>query len=737
MLPGSRSSSLSRSLPLAARALSPASSLMESKRLEGLHSFSSMPGPQEVGRFKPSIPVQLHNINRAVMDDCVMRRELDPDVFKKFEAAKNTGAELDKPTKKAIAKSVRDWATRHGAVGYTHWFSPIRGPQAGTKLETFLSVDFGSTPHKTVIDLSPGELFQTETDGSSFPNGGLRVTHAAAAFMGWDMSSPPFIYGDHLFLPSVFVSHTGEALDLKTPLLRANDAVNTQSLRVLKHLGDKKAKKVVTNVGWEQEFFIIDREHFNKRPDLVATGRTLFGSPMSKGQSLSENYFAKIPSRVDAFLRDCRDKFWELGITADCFHNEVAPGQHEFAPIFTATSPASDQNVLAMDVMKDVAFEHDLAVLFHEKPFAGINGSGKHNNWGLNLDTGDNLFVAGGSKAEQRRFVTFVTALLATVKKHGDLLRIGVSTSGNDFRLGAQEAPPAIFTLYVGQGLEQHLRSAAEGGPLDGYAPSDRHIPVATTVQPIKANDEDRNRTAPFPWCTNRFEFRAVGSNQNISLPLSLLTSAMASTLREMADEMDKGKDVDTVVREVLKENGGALFSGNGYDSELLHSIAQKHNLFHLKTSPEAYAQLTSPKNVALLSEEGVFSEREVQARQNILNETFATEVSIEANTALKMLRQQIIPAVLKDHKQETESGFKSAGLTAKTREIENLLKSTDALEGVLDNVPDGSEAEVAAYFQEAVRPAMTACRTHADWLEKHCSEWPFASYDEILRSHH
>jgi glutamine synthetase len=689
-------------------------------------------------RFETAVPDELKDINTHVLDDLAMERILSNKNFDIFMAARRTGEQIPKQVKNEMARDIRNWAQSKGAVGYTHWFSPVRGPNHGTKLETFLQMDFADN-NNLAVGLSGTELFMTETDGSSFPNGGLRCTHAAAAFMAWDMSSPPFIYGENLFLPASFVAFTGESLDVKTPLLKASQSLDTQATRLLRLLGDHSSEGVVTNLGWEQEFFILDRETYLQRPDLVATGRTVFGAEMARGQDQSLEYFGKIPTRVNQFFSDIRAQFWKVGISADCFHNEVAPGQHEFAPIFSMTSTAADKNILAMDIMRDTAFEHGLAVLFHEKPFKGINGSGKHNNWGLNTsDTGSNLFVPGKNEYEEKRFVTFVTALCAAIKRHGDLFRACVSTSGNDFRLGAQEAPPAIFTLYVGEGFEKHLRNVAKGGSLLGYTGASKAIKVGKTVNDIAANAEDRNRTAPFPFCGNRFEFRAVGSNQHVAWPMSVLNAAMSNVCRDMADRAEaKGGDIEAVVRETLQEVEGALFSGNGYDAELLESLAEEHNLFHLKTSCDAYATITSPKNVDLFTREGVFTEAEVQAKQNVLYDAFSNEVANEARVALKMLRNGIIPAVLADVQAERATGFASRGLVAKEASTQGLLDATDDLEEAFANVPDGTEAETANYFQNVVRPALENARVFADDLETRVSNFPYPSYDVLLRNHH
>ena len=486
----------------------------------------------EAPRATTGLPPALANINSNVLDDAILKKLIDPDVYYEFARCRATGLSMDRYSRDELAKSIREWAQSKGCIGYSHWFSPMRGPIHGEKLETFVGVDFETD--RLVINLSGRELFQTETDGSSFPNGGLRETHEAAAYIGWDTNSPPFVYRQTLYIPSAFVSWNGEALDQKTPLLRANLAVNEQSVRLLHHLGETELTEVVCNVGWEQEFFLVDRDKYLRRPDLVATGRTLVGATPFRGQEQSTSYFSKLSPRVNRYVAEAREKMWELGISIHCTHNEVAPAQHEISPIFNLANLAADTNVLAMDVLRDLAFDHGFAVLFHEKPFAGINGNGKHNNWGLNTDAGANLFVPGDTEYENRRFVAFVAALLRGVNKHGDLLRCGVSTAGNDHRLGAQEAPPAIITLHVGKILEAHLKAAANGGPIAGYGMEAKEIPVSAPVADIRANLEDRNRTAPFPWCGNRFEFRAVGGNQHIAFPLTMVNAAFADSLLHM-----------------------------------------------------------------------------------------------------------------------------------------------------------------------------------------------------------
>ena len=682
-----------------------------------------------------ALPPALANMNSNVLDDAILKKLVDPDIYYAFARCRATGLPMDKADANALAKSIREWAQSKGCIGYSHWFSPLRGPMHGEKLETFVAVDFATD--RLIINLTGSELFQTETDGSSFPNGELRETHKAAAYIGWDTGSPPFVYRETLYIPSAFVSWTGEALDQKTPLLRADLAVDEQSLRLLHHLGDTDTKQVVCNVGWEQEFFLIDREKYLARPDLVATGRTLLGARPLRGQELSTNYFARLSPRVNRYMAEAREKMWALGISIHCTHNEVAPAQHEISPIFNLANLAADTNILAMDVLRDLAFDHGFAILFHEKPFAGINGSGKHNNWGLNTDTGVNLFVPGDTENDNRRFIAFVAALLRGVNKHGDLLRCGVSTASNDHRLGAQEAPPAIITLHLGERLEAHMKQVAEGGKFTAYETPHKQIEISAPVADIRASLEDRNRTAPFPWCGNRFEFRAVGGNQHIAFPLTMVNAALADSLKHMCDEIEAGKEADQVIRETIKQNQGALFSGNGY-SEELYAHAKKSTLIHLKSSPEAYQALTSAKNIKLFSDLGIFNEREIAARQRILQEAYTTELWIEARTLLNILRTLIIPVAIEDARVGTESGYSSKLFDEKANLVQQLLTETDKLAVAFDEFPDDDPAQSASYAHETVKPLMQSARTVADRLEALVDGrlWPLPTYSEMLHGH-
>ena len=682
-----------------------------------------------------ALPPALAKMNSNMLDDALLKKLVDPEVYYAFARCRATGLPMERHFADALAKSIREWAQSKGCVGYSHWFSPMRGPIHGEKLETFVAVDFAT--NRLLMNLSGTELFQTETDGSSFPNGGLRKTHEAAAYIGWDTGSPPFAYRQTLYIPSAFVSWTGEALDQKTPLLRSDLAVNELSVRLLALLGDTETTQVVCNVGWEQEFFLIDREKYLARPDLVATGRTLLGAAPLRGQEQSTNYFSRLSPRVNRYVAEAREEMWELGISIHCTHNEVAPAQHEISPIFNLANLAADTNVLAMDVLRDLAFDHGFAILFHEKPFAGINGSGKHNNWGLNTDTGANLFVPGETESENRRFTAFVAALLRGVNKHGDLLRCGVSTAGNDHRLGAQEAPPAIITLHLGERLEAHMKEVAEGGSFTAYGTQHKQIEISAPVADVRASLEDRNRTAPFPWCGNRFEFRAVGGNQHIAFPLTMVNAVLADSLKHMCDEIDAGGEVDKVIRDTIRDNQGALFSGDGY-SEALHKHAERAGLIHLKSSPEAYQALTSAKNVKLLGDLGIFNEREIAARQTVLQEAYATELWIEARALLDILRTLIIPASIEDARAGTGSGFSSRLFDEKEELVGRLLAVTEELADAFDSFPQDDPAQSATYADGTIKPLMQSARQVADRLEVLVDRrlWPLPTYSEVLHGH-
>jgi len=542
------------------------------------------------------------------------------------------------------------------------------------------------------------------------------------------------VYGDTLYIPSAFVAWTGAALDHKTPLLRSQDAVGKEAMRLLKHLGDTSATEVVSNVGWEQEFFLVDREMYLKRPDLMYTGRTVIGALPPRGQQTDMNYFGPVCPRVKGVMEEIQNELWELGCALKVYHNEVAPGQHEYSPIFSMSNVANDQNQIAMQISNDIAARHGLVFLFHEKPFAGINGSGKHSNWGLNTDSGKNLYNPGKTAETQADFAAFVAALTYAVNHHADAIRCSIATAGNDHRLGAQEAPPAILSLYTGVGLEAHLKAVTEGGELAGYLDAGTDVSFGTTAaQNIKGGSEDRNRTAPLPFCGNRFEFRAVGSSQNIAFPMAVLNTAVADGCAVISDLIEGGKSPRDAVAQVLSENWRAIFNGDGYSNEWPVEAA-KRGLLNLKNTPEALATFDTPKNQEMFEKYGVFTKAETAARAETLFEQYVAQVQMEASTMLEMMDTGVIPACAEDLKtyENTTLGGDRANLYG------DMAKATEKLRTAVDAIPEDAH-EASKFMTSDVLPAMSGVRELADTAEKRCSSqlWPFPTYGEVLYTHH
>jgi glutamine synthetase len=683
-------------------------------------------------------PASIAATGNLLLNDQKLAAAVGPDVWATFKDARESGAACDKKTANAIAAALKDFAFAHGAVNYAHWFSPVRQNQSealnGIKHDSFIDLDFGSSEiiKPIVEDFSGGKLFFNETDGSSFPNGGLRDTHTAAAYMSWDRTSPPFVKGDTLYIPASFIAWTGAALDEKTPLLRSQNAINNEGLRLLRHLGDNDTQKVVSCVGWEQEFFIVDRSMWLERPDLISSGRTLIGAAAPRGQQSSANYFSRLHPRIKALMDDWCNAQIEVGICSAVFHNEVAPGQHEQSPVFSLTNVAADQNVLAMELLNDIAAEHDLVPLYHEKPFAGINGSGKHANWGLNTDTGKNLYAPGKTAETQGDFTTFVTALAHAITQHADVLRCSIATAGNDHRLGAQEAPPAILSLYTGNELAAAMKAVAyDGAALDCYGAPPTMIPSGSpNVSDIAGAPEDRNRTAPIPFCGNRFEFRAVGSSQNIAFPLAVLNTAVADGCAAISDKVEAGASPRDAVAAVLADNWHGVFNGDGYSDEWQVEAAER-GLLNLKTTPEAWATFDAPKNVALFEKFGVLSAAETVARKNIALDAYTMSIEIEGGSLLKMLDTAVMPALAKDleNYQNFDAGVDRAGLYA------SVASGTNTLRTALDGIPEGEQA-AADYCVGTLKPAMDAVRVATDQAENLCENWPYPSYQDLLFNH-
>jgi glutamine synthetase len=609
----------------------------------------------------------------------------------------------------------------------------------GVKYDMFVDYDWGGegTLNGTMKDMkiTNPDLFFNETDGSSFPNGDMRQTHRAAAFMNWDRVSPPFVRDGCLYLPASFVTHNGDALDEKTPLLRSEKAINKSGLRLQKLLGDEETTKVVSNVGWEQEFFAVDRDMYLQRPDLVASGRMLIGAQPPRGQQTDFNYFNRMQPRVRAYMDELTEELLTLGMPVSVFHNEVAPSQYEFSPIFKLTNVATDENTLAMEVMEDIAVRHNLAILFHEKPFGGVNGSGKHNNWGLNTDSGRNLFVPGKTEQDQASFIALVACLARALHIHGDVVRVGVATAGNDHRLGAQEAPPAIISLYTGDTMAAQLQKVVDGGELHGYGEQNISVDFGTNnVSPLNVNLEDRNRTAPFPFCGNRFEFRAVGSTQNCGYPLAIVNAAMAESMEVLADAIEGGKSPRDAVADMLQEHWQIIFNGDGYSEEWPIEAASR-GLPNLKNTVDAVETLTCSKNQQLFESQKIFTPTELHARQEIQFEKYTNDLTIEANCMIDMLETGVLPACAKDLQtyHNTNLGVKRAAVYGE------LEAATDALTELYNNLPDENANGQARYCVDVLKPQMEVVRELSDTAERLVAAdlWPFPKYSEILFHHH
>eukprot|EP00306_Pavlova_sp_CCMP459_P014829 CAMPEP_0185211392 /NCGR_PEP_ID=MMETSP1140-20130426/67003_1 /TAXON_ID=298111 /ORGANISM="Pavlova sp., Strain CCMP459" /LENGTH=749 /DNA_ID=CAMNT_0027779235 /DNA_START=16 /DNA_END=2265 /DNA_ORIENTATION=+ len=697
-------------------------------------------------------------------------RQAAPGAFSALDQARKTGAPLSKETKDELARALMSWAVSRGAINYAHWFSPMRGTCA-QKHDGFIDLDFsspsvvkpmkkdfdGGQKHDGFIDLdfsSPsavrpmkkdfdgGKLFMAETDGSSFPNGGMRQTHTAAAFNTWDTKSPPFVRGETCYIPSCFVAWNGMALDEKTPLLRSMRAVDEQGKRLLEHLGRKDVAEVRTYVGWEQEFFVISKEALNRRPDLLHCGRTVLGAPPARGQQTDGNYFGRIPNAVARYLEAVQKEMWLLGIPMVTYHNEVAPGQHELSPIFQVSNVAVDQNQVCMELMYDLAERHDLAVLFHEKPFAGINGNGKHNNWSVQgiLASGGgslNLMKTGANKEDQVRYTVATACLARGMKLYGDVVRCACIGAGNDHRLGAQEAPPAIMSLYPGVGMEAHLKAVAAGGPLEGYAGEDKNLAYgAAACQTVRVNAEDRNRTAPFPHCGNRFEFRAVGGMQNTAHPNTLINTVLADSFSAWSDLVEGGMSIRDATAAMLKDGMPAIFTGNGYGKDWPQVAVQERGLLNLHNTVTALDEFAKEKNKALFSKHGVFLPEEVEARSGVMFENYATLIKIEATTMIEMVNTGLIPACARDLKT-----YEGSKLGQKREELYLALQTAcEDLEATSAGLPhDADEAAEAHYCADKIVPAMTACRKAADAAEGliERSLYPFPTYADIIYGHH
>ena len=684
-----------------------------------------------------------------VFNDDVMRERLPREVYKSLTKTMATGRTIDPSIADVVANAMKDWAVEKGATHYTHWFQPLTGVTA-EKHDAFIS-PVGSC--KVVMEFSGKELIRGESDASSFPTGGLRATFEARGYTAWDPASYAFVKDGTLYIPTAFCSYTGEALDSKTPLLRSMDALNTQALRILRLFGDTQTKRVDITVGAEQEYFIVDKKMYDRRKDLVYTGRTLFGAPAPKGQELEDHYFGPLKTRIAAFMADLDEALWTMGINAKTKHNEAAPAQHELAPIYATANIAVDQNLLTMEYMKKIAEKHGLVCLLHEKPYAGVNGSGKHNNWSLTAN-GKNLLDPGKTPEENAQFLLILAAIIKAVDDYQDLMRISVAYAGNDHRLGAHEAPPAIVSVFVGEELDALIDSIVDGTAYHGAkkAMMDLGIP---SVPVFRKDTTDRNRTSPFAFTGNKFEFRMLGSSQNIALPNTVLNTAVAESFRQFADVLEStedAEDLDKTVARLIKETFAAhkriIFDGNGYADEWQKEAAAR-GLSNLTTSVDAYKTFMAPKNVALFSSMGVMSETEMRSREEIYFENYAKIVNIEALTMIVMASRNYIPAVETYIAQIADSAAKKKavckGISCAVEEeiitrlsdlVGTAYRTTETLkaeEAYAASIPESRTR--AEYYCNKVLPLMSELRQAVDSMEVLTASdlWPVPTYGDLM----
>ena len=682
-----------------------------------------------------------------VFNDDVMRERLPKEVYKSLTKTIATGKTIDATVADVVANAMKDWAIEKGATHYTHWFQPLTGVTA-EKHDSFISP---VGPCHVVMEFSGKELIKGESDASSFPSGGLRATFEARGYTAWDPASYAFVKDGSLYIPTAFCSYTGDALDAKTPLLRSMDAISTQGIRLLRLFGDTKTKRLTTTVGAEQEYFIVDKKMYDLREDLQFTGRTLFGAPAPKGQELEDHYFGPLKSRISASMTDLDEALWTLGINAKTKHNEAAPAQHELAPIYSTTNMAVDQNLLIMEYMKKIAEKHGLVCLLHEKPYAGVNGSGKHNNWSISTDSGKNLLDAGKTPAENAKFLLFLAAIIKAVDDYQELMRISVAHPGNDHRLGANEAPPAIVSIFLGEELDQIIKSIIDEKAYEGVRAGimDLGIPSIPT---FRKDTTDRNRTSPFAFTGNKFEFRMVGSSQNIAMPNTVLNTAVAESFRQFADILENAEDFDTAVGKLLKDTFSAhrriIFDGNGY-SEEWEKEAARRGLLNLRTSVDAFKTFNDEKNVQLFSTHGVMSRVELESRQEILYENYSKIINIEALTMIDMASRDIIPAVnsyigeIANTAAAKMSVLPTVNCSVERDLIERLselnatayrcvaeLRAADKEATSIADVEKRAEA-----CRDKVIPAMNALRAAVDEMETMTSSeyWPMPSYSDLM----
>ena len=683
-----------------------------------------------------------------VFNDSVMQQRLPKETYKALQRTIKDGRSLDPNAATVVANAMKDWAIEKGATHFTHWFQPLSGLSA-EKHDSFISP---TKDGKVIMEFSGKELIQGEPDASSFPSGGLRATFEARGYTAWDPTSYAFIKDGVLCIPTAFCSYGGEALDKKTPLLRSMQAINKQALRVLKLFGKTDVKSVKTTVGPEQEYFLIDEDVYNKRKDLIYTGRTLFGAKPPKGQELEDHYFGIIKPRVQAFMKELNDELWKLGILAKTEHNEVAPAQHELAPIFTTTNIAADHNQLTMEIMQKVAKKHHMVCLLHEKPFAGVNGSGKHNNWSLTTDTGVNLLNPGDTPYENAQFLTFLCAVIKAVDEYQDMLRVSVASAGNDHRLGANEAPPAVVSIFLGTELTDVLKAIENDEPYGGKEKEILKIGVHTLPK-FPKDTTDRNRTSPFAFTGNKFEFRMLGSSSSVSCTNVVLNTAVAEELKQFADELEGAANFEEALHELIKktvtDHKRIIFNGNGYDDAWI-AEAEKRGLLNLRSTPECLPYSLHEKNMKLFISHKVYSEPEMRARYEILSENYCKIINIEALTMIDMAKKDILPAVSKYSHElsdtviakaacgDIESGYEKELLAKVSKLNTAAYKKTEKLEQAVLKAKEISETqELSMYYKDAVFAAMSELRITVDELETMVPAdiWPYPSYGDMLFS--
>ena len=683
-----------------------------------------------------------------VFDDRVMRANLSAEVYGSLRQTIDEGKELDISVANAVASAMKDWAVAHGATHFTHWFQPLTGITA-EKHDSFISP---SPDGSVIMEFSGKELIKGEPDASSFPSGGLRATFEARGYTAWDPTSYAFIKGKTLCIPTAFCAYGGQALDKKTPLLRSMEALSKQALRILRLFGNDTAKRVVSSVGPEQEYFLVTKEMYDKRPDLRFTGRTLFGAKPPKGQELDDHYFGVIKPGVAAFMEDLNDELWKLGILAKTEHNEVAPAQHELAPIYTTTNVATDHNQLTMEIMQKVAAKHGLVCLLHEKPFAGVNGSGKHNNWSIATDSGQNLLSPGETPYENAQFLLFLCAVIKAVDDYQDLLRLSVATAGNDHRLGANEAPPAVVSMFLGDELNAVLEAIEKDKPYAGTQKTQMKLGV-DVLPKFNRDTTDRNRTSPFAFTGNKFEFRMLGSSNSIACANIMLNSAVAESLRIYADRLEKAKDFEDalhkMIRKTIKDHKRIIFNGNGYDDAWIKEATEKRGLCNYRTTADCMPHLLDKKNADMLISLGVFTDEELRSRRDIMLENYCKSVVIEANTMVDMARTQIAPAIesyaadvakAAAVKKSVASGLSCAyekGIVEKLSAlIDEIAKKTDELDDAIIKIHDAEDIiEESEMVRDTLLPLMSELRVPCDKAELLTAKsyWPFPTYEDLL----